>query len=189
MWYRRPDALRRYTYFFNSTTLAGAFGGLIAYGTGYMQGMRGYGAWRWLFIIEGAVTCFVAVLAWFLISDFPEQARWLTEAERRWMKKRMEVEHGTESAEDPIRFTDVVEVLKDYRICLGALIYFSFLVPSYVCASFANLKYHSDYHIVLRILFTDNHQILRLQHTPDSTAFRPSFSNGLFSLSWDCICL
>lgn len=151
--------------------------------------MRGYGAWRWLFIIEGAVTCFVAVLAWFLISDFPEQARWLTEAERRWMKKRMEIEHGTESAEDPIRFIDVVEVLKDYRICLGALIYFSFLVPSYVCASFANLKYHSDYHIVLRILFTENHQILRLQHTPDSTAFRPSFSNGLFSLSWDCICL
>ncbi|KAE8339544.1 hypothetical protein BDV24DRAFT_74515 [Aspergillus arachidicola] len=137
MWYRRPDALRRYTYFFNSTTLAGAFGGLIAYGTGYMQGMRGYGAWRWLFIIEGAVTCFVAVLAWFLISDFPEQARWLTEAERRWMKKRMEVEHGSESAEDPIRFTDVVEVLKDYRICLGALIYFSFLVPSYCYAYFS----------------------------------------------------
>ncbi|BAE60823.1 unnamed protein product [Aspergillus oryzae RIB40] len=137
MWYRRPDALRRYTYFFNSTTLAGAFGGLIAYGTGYMQGMRGYGAWRWLFIIEGAVTCFVAVLAWFLISDFPEQARWLTEAERRWMKKRMEIEHGTESAEDPIRFIDVVEVLKDYRICLGALIYFSFLVPSYCYAYFS----------------------------------------------------
>ncbi|PIG79326.1 allantoate permease [Aspergillus arachidicola] len=137
MWYRRPDALRRYTYFFNSTTLAGAFGGLIAYGTGYMQGMRGYGAWRWLFIIEGAVTCFVAVLAWFLISDFPEQARWLTEAERRWIKKRMEVEHGSESAEDPIRFTDVVEVLKDYRICLGALIYFSFLVPSYCYAYFS----------------------------------------------------
>ncbi|KAE8154364.1 major facilitator superfamily domain-containing protein [Aspergillus avenaceus] len=137
MWYKRPDALRRYTYFFNSTTLAGAFGGLIAYGTGKMQGMRGYGAWRWLFIIEGAVTCFVAILAYFTISDFPEQARWLNDNERRWLKKRLQDDHGDETVEQPIGFRDVVEVLKDYKIILGALIYFSFLVPSYCYAYFS----------------------------------------------------
>ncbi|KAA8651289.1 hypothetical protein EYZ11_008806 [Aspergillus tanneri] len=137
MWYRRPDALRRYTYFFNSTTLAGAFGGLIAYGCGKMQGMRGYGAWRWLFIIEGAVTCFVAVLAWFLISDFPEQASWLNESERRWMKRELREDHGDVTIDKPIRLGDIIEVLKDYKIFLGALIYFSFLVPSYSYAYFS----------------------------------------------------
>ncbi|KAB8232599.1 major facilitator superfamily domain-containing protein [Aspergillus alliaceus] len=114
-------------FFLNSTTLDGAFGGLIAYGTGTMQGMRGYGAWRWLFIIEGA----------FPISDFPKQARWLTENERRWVKKRLEDGHGDKSAEYSIRFTDVLNVLKDYKIFLGALIYFSFLVPSYCYAYFS----------------------------------------------------
>ncbi|KAJ5601239.1 hypothetical protein N7510_010773 [Penicillium lagena] len=137
MWYRRSDALRRYTYFFNSTTLAGAFGGLIAYGTGHMQGIRGYGAWRWLFIVEGSVTCVVAIVAWFTISDFPEQARWLNVEEQQWLRSRLKADHGDDPVERSIGFSDVVEVLKDYKIFLGALMYFSFLVPSYGYAYFS----------------------------------------------------
>ena len=34
-------------------TLAGAFGGAIAYGVGFMDGVGGLEAWRWLFILEG----------------------------------------------------------------------------------------------------------------------------------------
>ena len=30
MWYKRPEAQKRYAFFFGSTTLAGAFGGLLA---------------------------------------------------------------------------------------------------------------------------------------------------------------
>lgn len=133
MWYRRSDALRRYTYFFNSTTLAGAFGGLIAYGCGHMAGMRGYGGWRWVFIIEGCLTCVVAVVAFFAIADFPEQTKWLSADERRWLKERLESDHaGDDSAARKIHLSDILDVLKDYKITLGALMYFSFLVPSYV---------------------------------------------------------
>lgn len=41
MWYRREEAQKRYTFFFASTTLAGAFGGLLASAIGKMQGLRG----------------------------------------------------------------------------------------------------------------------------------------------------
>ncbi len=34
MWYTRSEAQRRYTFFFSSTSLAGAFGGLLASGIG-----------------------------------------------------------------------------------------------------------------------------------------------------------
>jgi hypothetical protein len=97
-----------------------------------MQGMRGYGAWRWLFIIEGSVTCVVAIVAWFTISDFPEQTKWLNEEEQQWLKRRLKADHGDDTVERSIGFSDVIEVLKDYKIFLGALMYFSFLVPSYV---------------------------------------------------------
>jgi MFS family permease len=30
MWYKRPEAQKRFTFFFSSTSLAGAFGGLLA---------------------------------------------------------------------------------------------------------------------------------------------------------------
>lgn len=38
MWYRRSEAQRRYSFFFSSTTLAGAFGGLLArYNYAFME--------------------------------------------------------------------------------------------------------------------------------------------------------
>ncbi|KAK5001704.1 High-affinity nicotinic acid transporter, partial [Cryomyces antarcticus] len=42
MWYKRSEAQKRYSFFFSSTTLAGAFGGLLASAIGKMDYMRGY---------------------------------------------------------------------------------------------------------------------------------------------------
>ena len=47
MWYRRHEAQKRFSFFFSSVTLAGAFGGLLASAIGKMDGMRGYKGWRW----------------------------------------------------------------------------------------------------------------------------------------------
>jgi MFS family permease len=41
MWYKRHEAQKRYTFFFASTTLAGAFGGLLASAIGKMDGICG----------------------------------------------------------------------------------------------------------------------------------------------------
>ena len=51
MWYKRSEAQKRYSFFFGSTSLAGAFGGLLASAIGKMNGMRGYLGWRWVFIL------------------------------------------------------------------------------------------------------------------------------------------
>lgn len=51
MWYKRSEAQKRYSFFFSSTTLAGAFGGLLASAIGKMNGLRGYLGWRWIFIL------------------------------------------------------------------------------------------------------------------------------------------
>jgi MFS family permease len=52
MWYRRHEAQKRYSFFFSSTTLAGAFGGLIAAGIYSLNGRAGYAAWRWMYVLE-----------------------------------------------------------------------------------------------------------------------------------------
>jgi MFS family permease len=72
MWYKRSEAQRRYSFFFSSTTLAGAFGGLLASAIGKMSGMRGYAGWRWIFILEGVLTCVVAIMFFWVLPDFPE---------------------------------------------------------------------------------------------------------------------
>ena len=47
-----------------------------------MQGVRGYSAWRWVFIIEGIATVALAVMGYFCIPDWPEQAKFLSTEER-----------------------------------------------------------------------------------------------------------
>lgn len=58
MWYRRDQAQKRFSFFFSSATLAGAFGGLLAAAIGKMNNLRGYRGWRWIFILEGVLYAF-----------------------------------------------------------------------------------------------------------------------------------
>ena len=55
-WYRRHEAQKRYSFFFSSTTLAGAFGGLLAAAIGKMQGIQGYSGWRWVSMTDAMHT-------------------------------------------------------------------------------------------------------------------------------------
>jgi hypothetical protein len=54
IWYRRVESQKRYSLFFASATLAGAFGGLLASAIGKMDYMRGLRGWRWVFILGGS---------------------------------------------------------------------------------------------------------------------------------------
>jgi MFS family permease len=129
MWYKRAEAQKRYSFFFSSTTLAGAFGGLLASAIGKMDRLGGYRGWRWIFILEGVLTCVVAIFFWFLLPDFPEDAKWLKEDERAYVKARLEVDQGKSALERTITFKDVVNVFKDYKVIVGGFMYFGLIVP------------------------------------------------------------
>lgn len=137
MWYKRSEAQRRYSFFFSSTTLAGAFGGLLASAIGKMDGLRGYHGWRWIFILEGVLTCVAALTFFFLIPSFPEDANWLTAEERAYVKARLQVDQGRSAAERKITLRDIGRVFKDYKVILGGLMYFGMIVPAYGYAFFS----------------------------------------------------
>jgi len=50
MWYKRRERQYRISLFFSGAALAGAFGGLLAYGIGHMRVVWDNG-WRWIFIL------------------------------------------------------------------------------------------------------------------------------------------
>jgi MFS family permease len=131
MWYKRSEAQRRYSFFFSSTSLAGAFGGLLAAAIGKMNGMRGYLGWRWIFILEGTLTCVVAIFFFFVLPCFPEDAKWLDEEERAYVRARLRKDQGRSAAERKITTRDVGNVFKDFKIFLGGFMYFGLIVPAY----------------------------------------------------------
>jgi MFS family permease len=137
MWYRRHEAQKRYSFFFSSTTLAGAFGGLLASAIGKMDGMRGYKGWRWIFILEGLLTIIVSFAFFFLLPNFPEESKWLTEDERAFVKARLQIDQGKSARERPIKLRDVGRVFKDPKILVGGFMYFGLIVPAYGYAYFS----------------------------------------------------
>ena len=48
--------------------------------------------WRWMMLVEGLPTILVAALAYWLIANRVEDATWLSDAERRWLRTELETE-------------------------------------------------------------------------------------------------
>ncbi|EAQ82877.1 hypothetical protein CHGG_11053 [Chaetomium globosum CBS 148.51] len=125
-WYRTEERSVRVAFILASATLAGAFGGAIAYGIGHMNGAQGLSAWRWLFIIEGAPSCASAVLVWFLLPDYPEE--FLKGRQREVALARLAVE-GSKSSHRSMTWADAEGTLMDWRLYGHYLIYFGVSVP------------------------------------------------------------
>ena len=59
-----------------------------------MDGTKGLRAWKWMFIIEGAITIVIAFIAYFILPDFPRTTTWLTEEERQLAVWRLDEDIG-----------------------------------------------------------------------------------------------
>lgn len=58
LFYTRKEVATRLAVFYTGNLLAGSFSGLIAAGVFVgLDGKRGMSGWRWLFLIQGVVTC------------------------------------------------------------------------------------------------------------------------------------
>lgn len=69
--------------------------------------------WRWLFIIEGLLSVVVLAVWWFMISDRPEEARWLPEKERHYLVTMLAAERAAKLAEDAVSKAPVKDVFRN----------------------------------------------------------------------------
>ncbi|KGO44826.1 Major facilitator superfamily domain, general substrate transporter [Penicillium expansum] len=128
-WYRNSERSIRVALILASATLAGAFGGAIAFAVGHMNGAHGLSAWRWLFIIEGAPSCASAVLVWFVLPDYPETANWLTAEEKELAAQRLILE-GSKGSAQAMSWEDAKATLTDWRLYAHyAKVYFGISTP------------------------------------------------------------
>lgn len=87
-----------------------------------MDGVRGYEAWRWIFIIEGLFTIIFGFAAWFIIPAFPQDATFLSADERSMLLARLYDDRGEERVD--FNGLNWLKVLTDWKIWSFTLIYF-----------------------------------------------------------------
>lgn len=83
-WYKKSEQSKRFAVYISAAILSGAFGGLLAGAiTEGLDGAHGLAGWRWLFIVEGAATAGWSIVAAFILPDFPENEKRLSDDERK----------------------------------------------------------------------------------------------------------
>jgi MFS family permease len=135
MWYKRRERQYRIALFFSAASLAGAFGGILAYGIAKMDGVGGYKGWRWIFILEGLLTVVVSVAAYYFIANYPDTAKFLSDKERRFIHKRLASDSDS-TRNEKFTWANVNKALLDHKCWLYGLAFHTMSLPLYTLSLF-----------------------------------------------------
>ncbi|KAF2000478.1 MFS general substrate transporter [Amniculicola lignicola CBS 123094] len=114
--YTKRELALRIGYLFVSAALAGACGGLLAFGIGHMQGVSGQNGWRWIMIIEGIPTFILGIATWFILPDNPKTAYFLSEEEKQLAAVRLTRQTGYTAQAAEFHWKDVKACTKDWKV-------------------------------------------------------------------------
>ena len=105
-WFRYEDRTRAKSWFMMTQPLSIIVGTPLSrwiLENVHWQGIHG---WRWVFILEGVPSIFFGVIALFYLTDWPQQARWLPEDEKRWLIAELKREEELKTAAGRVRILD-----------------------------------------------------------------------------------
>ncbi|KAF7350782.1 hypothetical protein MSAN_01639400 [Mycena sanguinolenta] len=131
LWYPRHMLQWRIGLFFGAASLAGAFGGALAFGIGFMSGTRGLLGWAWIFILEGLATVVVGMVGFLVLVDFPATAKFLTAEERAFVVLKKKYDNSSVGEEEHFETRHVVQALTDWQVWLHMLILMSAITNLY----------------------------------------------------------
>lgn len=100
MFYTKKQMALRTGILYSGSQLGNAFGGLFALACLELEGAHGIRGWRWLFIVEGAMTVGIGLVFIFIIPNTPATFRLLNPQEKDYAVYRLEADRVTKDASD-----------------------------------------------------------------------------------------
>jgi MFS family permease len=140
-WYKRSEFGVRMAIFFSAAALAGSFGGLLAAAISEMDGVGGKKGWAWIFILEGLVTIVIGFASFWFVYDFPDQATFLSPADRTRVLRRLAADQQSSAEHEEFKMSYFWASVKDWKTWTGAIVYmgadgslyaFSLFVPTII---------------------------------------------------------
>ncbi|HEY8519454.1 MAG TPA: MFS transporter [Gammaproteobacteria bacterium] len=127
-WFPSAERARAVSWFMVAIPLSTVVGGPVAGLLLELNGTLGLTGWQWLFLIEGAPAVLLGFVVLFYLTDSPEEARWLTAEQRRWLAAALARER-TEAAER--HGIDVKRALRHPTVWMLGFIIFACQCGSY----------------------------------------------------------
>ncbi|KAF8876114.1 MFS general substrate transporter [Mucidula mucida] len=95
-WFRPEELALRIAAFYSFGQVSGFVGGFLAFAVSYADGRLA--GWRWLFIIEGIPAILMGVATLFILPDYPQTAKFLSERERATVIGRLSSDAPTKES-------------------------------------------------------------------------------------------
>ncbi|KIW93731.1 uncharacterized protein Z519_05046 [Cladophialophora bantiana CBS 173.52] len=121
-WYRPDEMSIRLLYFYALGNFSNVISGVLAYAFDTISGRYGLSGWQWLFLVEGVTTIAFGISLFFILPDFPKQAKWLSEKEKAFIQARLPA-NAPRAEELNFSFREIVTALKDKRMWLFTLVW------------------------------------------------------------------
>ncbi|KAI7855578.1 major facilitator superfamily domain-containing protein [Circinella umbellata] len=135
VWYPRSSQTIRTAIFYASSTLAGAFGGVLAFGIMFMDGLRGLTGWQWIFIIEALPTLIFAFVTFFFLPDYPENSSFINDREREIIVNRIKEDAGP-ATETHFTWKQFFSTFTDLKLYLVSILSLCCCCPMYSLSLF-----------------------------------------------------
>ena len=140
MWFPKKERGAANGIFMAAIPVAGIVGSLIA---GVIFGAYGKTiGWRFLFYYEGILALISVAFIWFLMTDFPKQAKWLSDSERKELIEELDRENtekkGQTDWKKALKDPDVLKLTLVYLLGVTSLYGYVIWLPS-VLKAFGNL--------------------------------------------------
>ena len=79
----------------------------------------------------------MALVVFFCLSDFPEEAKWLKPDEKAFVTARLRADQGHAARESKVTLKKVGGILSEFRVIIAGVMYFGLIVPAYSYAYFS----------------------------------------------------
>ncbi|KAF9580614.1 hypothetical protein BGW38_002667 [Lunasporangiospora selenospora] len=135
LWYTRNELAFRNGLFFSTATMAGAFGGLLAWQITRMDGIAGLHGWQWIFILEGLPTILLTLVVYVFLPDLPETASFLNATEKQLAIRRLEIDAGPAN-QRKFSWKEARMAFMDWKVYLHMGMYIFSTIPLYSLAFF-----------------------------------------------------
>jgi predicted MFS family arabinose efflux permease len=106
-----------------------------------MDGVGGKPGWAWIFILEGLATVVISIISFWMVHDFPDEAKFLSDADRQRVIRRLKLDQQSSAEHEEFKLDYLWATLKDWKTytgmivymgCDGALYAFSLFIPTII---------------------------------------------------------
>jgi ACS family tartrate transporter-like MFS transporter len=127
-WIPASERARNNALFMTAAPIAMIVGAPVSGALLALDGWLGLQGWQWLFLVEGFPAVILGVMALWVFTDRPEQARWLSAPEREWLSATMAAERAARAGHDR---GSLIHSLTSSRVWILTFAYFLNTIVTY----------------------------------------------------------